>query len=81
MYSRFIFWLDPDEPGRQAFYKNLKRLKWHCNKEEITSLYTSNNRKKYRFFRVDYDKITEDPKSILDSRIKNILNKELIQCE
>lgn len=81
MYTTFIFWLDPDEPGIEAFYKNHKKLKWYCDKEYIKSLWIKNNPEKYRFYRINYDRITEDPKHILDSRIANILKNEVIQCD
>lgn len=79
-YSNFIFWLDPDQPGRQAMFKNLKRLRYQSDKSAITSLFTGRSTLDYSFYHIDYDKIIKDPKCFRDSEIENILSNEVILC-
>ena len=79
-YSNFIFWLDPDQPGRQAMFKNLKRLRYYADKFAVKCLFTSSLEPDYRFYYVNYGKITEDPKYFHDSDIAKILTSEVILC-
>ncbi len=79
-YRVFIFWLDPDQPGRQALIKNFKRLKQHANNITVKCLFIGGLEPKYSFYNVNYDKITEDPKYFRDSEISKIINNEVILC-
>lgn len=79
-YRTFVFWLDPDQPGRQAMFKNLKRLRHYADKFAVKCLFTSTFEPKYSFYNVDYGKITEDPKYFRDSDIAKILTSEVILC-
>lgn len=80
-YSEFIFWLDPDLPGRQAREKNCKRLKKYGEQYMVEQLFTGHNTSDYRFQYVNHAKIGLDPKYYRDSEIPNILTHEVLLCE
>lgn len=80
-YSDFIFWLDPDEAGKKATFKNITRIK---NAAELTNrriLMCGGDEFIYSFGYINYDKIREDPKRYTDSQIATILTTEVIPCQ
>jgi hypothetical protein len=80
-FRTFIFWLDPDAPGRAAMLKNLMRLQQYADKYSIKCLFTSGVDPDYSFYHINYAKITQDPKYFRDCDIAEILNDEVILCE
>ncbi len=77
-YDNFIFWLDPDQPGREALYKNLSKLKWNSAKYNTKRMFLDKKIIDYKFSKVNYNKITRDPKLYLDNEIVQILENEVL---
>jgi hypothetical protein len=77
-YDSFIFWLDPDEPGRAALHKNHVRLNWHANKANIKRMFLNKTPIEYKFSKVDYNIIVHDPKCYYDHEIKDILKNKVV---
>jgi len=77
-YTDVIFWLDPDQPGREAMYKVFNKLKYHSAKHSSKLLFTGNAAPGYNFHRVDYSRAKKDPKFYLDNEIKNIIMHDTV---
>lgn len=78
-YSKIVFWLDPDLPGREAMYKLFNRLTYHSSKHAIKQMFTGQMVQEYDFKRVDFKAISEDPKTYLDHEIKNIIKNKVVE--
>jgi len=77
-FDVFIFWLDPDQPGREALYKNLGRLKWNSGSSNVERMFLDKPIIEHKFYKVDYKKVLKDPKFYLDHEIQNIINTQAI---
>lgn len=81
-YTNIVFWLDPDQPGREAMYKLFSKLKYHSNKHATKLMFmgsligTVNH--DYDFRRINPNTVIKDPKFYLDHEIKNIVKQEVI---
>jgi hypothetical protein len=77
-YTNIVFWLDPDQPGRDAMYKVFNKLKYHSDKHSAKLMFTGGTSEQYNFQRINYNVVKEDPKFYLDNEIKYIVNNEVV---
>lgn len=77
-YNSFIFWLDPDLPGKKALFKNLKILQESIDTYTCKMIFSASPIPDYHLGYIDYTKIQVDPKCIRSSRIVNILKNEVL---
>lgn len=76
-FSIFIFWLDADEPGQKATYKNLARLKWNSSAYNVECMFLDREITEHQYLKVDHHSVTKDPKKYLDYEIINILTNQV----
>jgi hypothetical protein len=77
-YNNVIFWLDPDQPGREAMYKSFNKLKYHSSKHAAKLMFSGQDAYYYNFTKVDSEEITKDPKFYLTSEIKDIVKNKVL---
>lgn len=78
-FNHFIFWLDPDQPGREALYKNLQTIRYGAEATNVKRMFLDKEYVKYEFSKVNYDIIKKDPKYYLDHEIKRILSNNIVK--
>lgn len=74
-YTDVIFWLDPDEAGVSATFKNYKRLRGYIDKQASANLFSGGEPIKISCKYIDYHEYNQDPKLYLDADIKDILQR------
>ena len=79
-YTKVVFWLDPDRPGRLATFKNIKLMKNIYRKRQIKQLFSSGEEKECSVLYVNYAKLTSDPKYYSDTDIGDILKNGDYSC-
>ena len=80
-YNEVVFWLDPDQPGIDALYKNLAILQKASESQAINSLFLYDKCTDIRFSKIDYTEITQDPKKYTDFELHEILTKMVLECD
>lgn len=79
-FIKVIYWLDPDEPGQDAIYKNHRKMQYWAKKIELSRLWDSHIWRPADMYKVNAKLKTcrYDPKCYLDSEIRDILNNKVV---